>query len=245
MASEKTQKRKRSGASASSDEQLSGLISKAEPRSEKRYEPKASLPAILSIAGAAIGSGLAGAGVYGQWFRVSDPEPHKLAPYLLAAGAALLIAVALLGQFSLAAIHVGDAGIALEKGPNELERLGWNQITNITLTQSALIVKANGKQITVPLASHGQAAAHIMAAAKERIPQKVDETARDALPALDQSAGENITLEPPQAAGLHCKASNKLIAFEKDARFCRRCGEIYHKDGVPRRCVSCEAPLHG
>lgn len=245
MAADKTQKRKRSGAAASatSGEQGSALVSKAEPRSEKRYEPKASAQAILSIAGAAIGSGLAGAGVYGQWFRVSDPEPHKLAPYLLAAGAALLIAVALLGQFSTAAIHVGDAGIALEKGPNELDRIGWYQITNITLTQSALIVKANGRQITVPLGSHGQAAAHIMAEAKERIPNRVDEAARDALPALDKSAGEKLALEPPQAAGLHCKASNKLIAFEKDARFCRRCGEIYHKDGVPRSCVTCEAAL--
>ena len=52
-----------------------------------------------------------------------------------------------------------------------------------------------------------------------------------------------VTLEPAQVAGQKCKASGKLIAFEKDARLCGRCGEIYHKDSVPKRCEVCDARL--
>jgi hypothetical protein len=52
-----------------------------------------------------------------------------------------------------------------------------------------------------------------------------------------------VPLEPPQAAGQRCKASDKLIAFEKDARVCGRCGEVYHKEGVPSACLTCGAKL--
>ena len=60
---------------------------------------------------------------------------------------------------------------------------------------------------------------------------------------LDGDAGEKLTLEPPQVAGQHCKQSDKLIAFEKDGRLCGRCGEVYHKDSVPQRCLTCDAAL--
>jgi hypothetical protein len=65
----------------------------------------------------------------------------------------------------------------------------------------------------------------------------------DALAAPDDAAGEVATLEPPQVAGLRCKATDKIIAFEADARLCGRCGEVYHKEGVPARCGTCDAAL--
>ena len=34
-----------------------------------------------------------------------------------------------------------------------------------------------------------------------------------------------------------------VIAFEKDARLCGRCGELYHKSGVPYLCLTCDARL--
>jgi hypothetical protein len=52
-----------------------------------------------------------------------------------------------------------------------------------------------------------------------------------------------IDLEPPQVAGLRCKATDRPITFERDARLCGRCGEVYHKDGAPKRCLTCEAQL--
>jgi hypothetical protein len=50
-------------------------------------------------------------------------------------------------------------------------------------------------------------------------------------------------LEPPQIAGQSCKATGKVISFEKDARLCGQCGELYHKSGVPDRCLTCDARL--
>jgi hypothetical protein len=219
------------------------LITRTEPRREWRYEPKPSIGAILTLIGAGLGAALAGAGVYAQWFRPEDLGPHKLGPYLLGAGAALMIAVAFFGQLTAKPIRVGDAGIAVEKDPGELDRIAWNRVTTVTLSQSALTVQAGGTIINIPLSLHPQAAARILAEAKERIPARVEDVSGDKLEKIDESAGELITLEPPQAAGLRCKSSDKLIAFEKDARFCGRCGEIYHKDGVPKRCVTCDAVL--
>lgn len=242
MAADKTKKRKRPETS-SAETSGSVLITRTEPRTERRYEPKASMSTLLTLAGAGIGAALAGAGVYGQWFRPDQAEPHKLAPYLLAAGAALLIAVAFFGQLATKPLRVGDAGVGIEKEPGEIERIPWNRVLRVNLGPTSLTVQASGTLINVPLAAHPQAAARILAEAKERIPSRVEEASTENLAKLDNAAGELITLEPPQAAGLRCKNSDKLIAFERDARFCGRCGEIYHKDGVPRRCVSCDPPL--
>lgn len=242
MAADKIKKRKRAE-TPSAETSGSVLITRTEPRTERRYEPKASMTSVLTLIGAALGAALAGAGVYAQWLRPEDIGPHKLAPYLLAAGAALLIAIAFFGQLATKPLRVGDAGVAIEKDPGEIERIPWNRVLRINLAPTALTVQASGTLITVPLSAHPQAAARILAEAKERIPERVEEGSANNVEKLDDAAGELITLEPPQAAGLRCKNSDKLIAFEKDARFCGRCGEIYHKDGIPKRCVSCEAPL--
>ena len=243
MAADKTTKKRKRAETTSAETPSSVLITRTEPRTERRYEPKASIVSILTLAGAALGAALAGAGVYAQWLRPDDADPHKLAPYLLAAGAALLIAVAFFGQLATKPIRVGDAGVGLEKDPADIERIPWNRILRVNLAPTALTIQASGTLVTVPLAAHPQAAARILAEARERIPGRVAGASGDQLEKLDDAAGELITLEPPQAAGLRCKSSDKLIAFEKDARFCGRCGEIYHKDGIPRRCVTCEAPL--
>lgn len=241
---DKARKRKRAeSAGSETTGQGTALITRTEPRQERRYEPKSSVGSILTLIGAGLGAALAGAGVYAQWLRPDDIGPHKLAPYILAAGAAILIATAFFGQLTTKPIRVGDAGVALEKDPGEIERIPWHRITRVALQPTALSVQASGTFITVPLSAHPQAAARILAEAKERIPARVDEVSGDKLEKLDDSAGEVITLEAPQAAGLRCKSSDKLIAFEKDARFCGRCGEIYHKDGVPKRCVTCDAVL--
>ncbi len=87
------------------------------------------------------------------------------------------------------------------------------------------------------------AAARALAEARARIPERVQDIPEGKLPTPDDAAGEVLPLEPPQAAGQRCKATDKLIAFERDARFCGRCGELYHKDGVPKRCLTCSARL--
>lgn len=242
MAADKTKKRRRAEPT-SAETQGAVLITRTEPRTERRYEPKASVISILTLLGAGVGAAMAGAGVYAQWLQPEETGLHKLAPYLLAAGAALLIAVAFFGQLATKPLRVGDAGVGLEKDQGEIERIPWNRVLRINVSASAVTVQASGTLITVPISAHPQAAARILAEARERIPLRVEGAGGDGLEKVDDAAGELITLEPPQAAGLRCKHSDKLIAFEKDARFCGRCGEIYHKDGVPKRCVSCDALL--
>jgi hypothetical protein len=222
------------------------LRTKDDPRRERRFEPKSSLRAVLSVVAMSIGGVLVGAGTYAQWFRAESLGPLKQAPFLLAGGAVLLIAVALFGEQLAKPIRVGDAGVALEKGPAEIERIEWRDVTRLILGRDALTVQSVGSSISVPLGVHQKASARIIAEATARIPKRVEDLGgASALGAPDDSQGEELPLEPPQVAGVHCKKSERVIAFEKDARLCGRCGEVYHKDSVPKRCVTCDAKLKG
>lgn len=245
MAADKTSKRKRktSTEAASGEPEEVGLRQQKDPRSERRYEPKPSVAGLVTIAGAAVGALLAGAGTYAQWFRGDALGPFKLAPYLLAAGAALMIAVAVFGSMGAKPVRVGDAGVAVEKDASEIERIPWYEVSRVALTTNALAVHSSGTFITIPRAAHAQAVARIVAEAKQRVPNVAEDLKSAGLERLDDSIGQVVTLEPPQAAGQRCKSSDKIIAFERDARFCGRCGEIYHKDSAPRRCLTCDAAL--
>ena len=50
-------------------------------------------------------------------------------------------------------------------------------------------------------------------------------------------------VEPLQLAGCRCKSTDRIIAVEKDGRFCAKCGQTYHKEAVPKNCLSCDARL--
>lgn len=222
------------------------LRTKDDPRSERRFEPKASPLAIVSVTAMAIGAVLVGAGTYAQWFRGDELGPLKQAPYLLAAGAFLLLAVALFGQRLEKPIRVGDAGIAREKEPTEIERIEWRDVTRLVLTRDALTVQGVGTSIAVPLDVHRPAAERLAAEIRARLPKRAPDLEGSVnLSAPSDAAGEPIALEPPQIAGAHCKKSERVITFEKDARLCGRCGEVYHKDSIPKRCLTCDARLKG
>lgn len=219
------------------------LITRKEPRYERRYEPKTSSMAIVSVIAMSIGGVAVGAGTYGQWLRAEDLGPHKYAPYLLVAGAILLLGVALFGQSSAKAVRVGDAGVAEEEEGSEVTRIEWRDVVKLILSAGSLTVQASGTAITVPLDVHPQAAARILAEAKVRRPSLAEDVNAGSLSTLDDTQGEVLPLEAPQVAGQRCANSDKIIAFEKDARFCKQCGEVYHKEDVPKRCVTCDAKL--
>ncbi len=219
------------------------LITKKDARYERRYEPKASSMAILSVIAMSIGAVAVGAGTFGQWLRADELGPHKYAPYLLIAGAILLLGVALFGQGTAKPIRVGDAGVGIENEASDIERIEWRDVSKLILSAGSLTVQASGSAIAVPLDVQAQAAARIVAEAGTRIPKRVEDLNAGSLAALDDTQGEVLPLDPPQVAGEHCAKSNKLIAFEKDARFCKQCGEVYHKEDVPKRCVTCDARL--
>ena len=246
MAAEKTTKRKQkktgSEPAGAGGADLA-LRTHDDARSERRFEPTASAMAVISTVAMSVGAVLVGAGTYAQWLRAGDVGPHPAAPFLLAGGAALLIAVALFGQRLAKPVRVGDAGVALEKDPGELDRLEWRDVNRVLFSGGVLSLQGSGTTVSVPVAVHRAAAARIFAEASRRIPAKVEGLDGASLGTPADSEGEKLPLEPPQVAGQHCKQSDKLIAFEKDGRLCGRCGEVYHKDSVPPRCLTCDAAL--
>ena len=48
-----------------------------------------------------------------------------------------------------------------------------------------------------------------------------------------------------QVAGRRCAATDKIISFERDARLCPNCAQVYHKDNVPKECVTCGTEVAG
>ncbi|MDI3290856.1 hypothetical protein [Polyangium sp. 15x6] len=235
-------KTKKGGKKAPSRDEVV-LKLRSDPRTEKRFEPKSSPSAILSVLAFSVAAVLVGAGTYGQWLRDEALGPHKAAPYLLAAGAAVLLVTALFGPRPAQTIRVGDAGVGVEKGANEIERIAWHAVRRIVLGDRTLTVEGEGTSIMISLAALPEAAGKVLREARERIPAKMEDIKAGALENGSEGAAETLPLEPAQVAGLKCKASGKLIAFERDARLCGRCGEVYHKDAVPKRCATCDARL--
>ncbi|MRG91449.1 hypothetical protein [Polyangium spumosum] len=235
-------KTKKGGKKASTRDEVV-LKLRSDPRTEKRFEPKSSPSAILSVLAFSVAAVLVGAGTYGQWLRDEALGPHKAAPWLIAAGAAVLIATALFGPRPALPIRVGDAGVGVEKGGNEIERIAWNVVRRIVLGERSLTVEGEGRSITISLAALPEAAGKVLREARERIPVVVEDLAPGALESRSEAGAETLPLEPAQVAGLKCKASGRLIAFERDARFCGRCGEVYHREAVPKRCETCDARL--
>jgi hypothetical protein len=247
MAAEKTTKRRQRAAKTEPEAPRIMLRLRKDPRREWRYEPATSASAWISVLGLSIASVLLGAGVYGQWLRSAVrpemTEPHPYASYLLLGGALLMAAFALFGPRPAKPIRVGDAGIAVEKGAGELDRIEWRDVTRILVGSDTLTFQGPGTVVAIPMKQHPQAAARAVAEARARIPAKLEDVDTASVPKLDEDAGEVIPLEKPQLAGARCKASDEMIAFEKDARLCGSCGEVYHKAHVPDRCLTCEAQL--
>lgn len=242
MAAEKSTKTKRKASSAKPSTEGAQLRQLSEPRFERRYEPTASPFAIATVVLFSLGAVALGAGVYGQWLRSGDAGPHPWSLYFLIAGAVVLLAVALFGQGAARPVRVGDGGVAVERDDSNIERIAWCDVARLLVTDAAVTVQGEGITISVPRNIQGAAAARIVLEAKERIPHKVDAGVTvEPPPGAADPAKE--PLDPPQIAGRTCKASGKVVSFEKDARLCGRCGELYHKTTVPDRCLTCEARL--
>jgi len=210
-------------------------------RKERRFSGEAgqtSRPAV----GAGIVGGLAlGAGVYAQWVR---SVPLEQAPFILAGGAFTLGAALMFGDAKTPAVRIGDAGIAIEKG-NELVRVPWCDIDRVYVEAGKLHVKSKIAPLSLPISAQKTAVAWILAEGTRRIPDVMDvrREALNDLPEPKDGDGELVTLEALQVAGRACAKTGKTIAFERDARLCPRCAQVYHHTGVPKKCVTCKADL--
>jgi hypothetical protein len=210
-------------------------------RKERRFASESAQASQLAV-GAGIVGGLAlGAGVYAQWVRAI---PLEHAPYILAAGAFTLGAALLFGDQKTPAVRIGDAGIAIEKG-NELVRVPWCDIDRVYVEGGKLHVKSKTAPLALPLAAQSTAVSWILAEGTRRVPDVMDvrREALNDLPEPKDTDGELVTLEAVQVAGRVCAKTGRAIAFERDARLCPRCAQVYHHSGVPKKCVTCKADL--
>jgi len=210
-------------------------------RKERRFVPEATYASRASIAGGMLGALVLGAGVYGQWLR---DEPRVIAPYLFGVGAIALGAALWFGDAGALPVRVGDAGIAIEKG-NELVRLAWCDLERVFSERGELVAKGKDLTLRIPVAAHRAAVAWILSEGTKRMPAAMDvkRQSLEGLPEPKDTDGELVAIEGLQVAGRHCAASGKPVSFERDARLCPVCGQVYLNDQVPAKCVTCGAAL--
>jgi hypothetical protein len=187
-----------------------------------------------------LGAAALGAGAYATWMH---DAPMPAAPYLFGAGTIALVTSLLMGSSDAMPLRVGDAGVAVERGGDQPDRIGWFEIQKVTLEgKDRVVVEGASKRIVAPTAHHAQAAAWILKEALARIPKRVtaDADKRDEIAKGAHDHAEMVPVEPMQVTGRRCKASDVIISFERDARVCKTCGEVYDKKHVPAKCLTCE-----
>lgn len=226
-------------------------------REERRFLPGRDARLTASLVAGGLGSMLLGAGVYIQFMRPPEnPLAVKLGAqvieladkgsFVVGAGALILAAVILLAPDLDSALLVGDGGVGVDDGSDDgARRILWCDIDKLTLTNDTLVVHGPDYKISAPLSSQPQAAAWILREARARIPAIIalDHAEQERIPAADEAAGERRKITDTQIAGRRCRATDRVISYEPDARLCPRCSEIYHKDSVPEACLTCEGPL--
>ena len=210
-------------------------------RKERRFSPEQTYSSGAAVAAGMLGALALGAGMWGQW--ISEPS-HGYALYVFGAGALVLGGALWFGDAGAVPVRLGDAGIALERG-TELTRLSWCDLETVEVSGKQLLIKGKGASFTIPLAAQPKAVAWIMAEGTRRVPGAMNVKKSDltGLPEPKDLDGVLVALEGVQVAGKHCAATGKPIAFERDARLCPNCAQVYLKDAVPKKCVTCDHDL--
>ena len=239
-------------------------------RTERRFVSERSLLATISVAGTVVAGLALGGGAYG-YLMVAPAVTVAL--WLMLGGLLLLAAVIVWGDVEGMTLRVGDGGVARERGGKVILRLAWCDMREVGLRNSEVYIEASSGRLSFAIAANPIAAAWIASEASKRIPTRwkpgnaqagteaeadahtdagTDASAAvaktsgvdvNALPKVSDGDGELVSLEPTQIAGRPCRASGRPIIFEEDACLCPRCGEVYAKDTMPERCLTCDAPL--
>lgn len=212
-------------------------------RKERRFEAESSYASKLAIFAGMAGALALGAGVYGQWVR---DEPLGYAGYLVAVGALVLG----FGMYKTGAdpgsLRVGDAGVAFEKN-NDLVRVLWCDVERVSLEGERLVVRGKQSTVAFPRAAFPRGSALLVAEASRRVPDvvKLSRQEFESAGTSSDADGELVPIEEIQVTGRHCRATDKPISFERDARLCPNCCEVYLKDQVPKKCLTCQQDLGG
>jgi len=214
---------------------------KKRERKERRYTGEQTYASKVTVGVGMLGGLGLGAGVYSQW--VAD-QARNSAPYMVIAGAVLLGGALVFGDLHTSPVRVGDGGVALEKG-RDLVRILWCDLERVRVEDGKLLLEGDEQTISIPIAGQPQAVARILAEGTRRVPGAMDvkKSALVGLPEPSERDGEILTMETLQVAGRHCAKSDRPIAFERDARLCPQCCQVYLRDEVPKKCVTCETEL--
>ena len=193
-----------------------------------------------------------GAGFWGQWgfsmATLTEPVPYSM--WVLATGAVLLGIAIWIGTSGDTIVRVGSAGIGEEKSGN-VRRIPWYALKSIGFEHGALV--ANGSDeggakyaFRVKQSTSPQAVAWIVSQARERVPDAVElsETESGTIGDAAKKAGEWAEPPPLQVVGKRCAKTDKIIAYEPDARVCPRCERVYHRSHVPKVCVCGNSLAH-
>jgi hypothetical protein len=208
---------------------------------ERRFEAEVATPQYVWVILVNLGAIALGAGFYGQFFV--DPA-ISYAPFVMASGVVLVAAYLLFGSDDGTVLVVGELGLGFEQD-GKTSRTRWYEVEGVALGGGLLKVETTGKPINVPLKQHAPAARRIVAEALKRLPKRVELDDEDVhgLGEPNTKEGDHVEIEPPQVTNQFCSATDKALTFEKDVRMCSRCGALYHRAGVPRRCGECDKKL--
>lgn len=210
-------------------------------RKERRFTAEATYASKLAIGGGMAGALALGAGVYSQWVR---DEPTDYAGYLVAVGALVLGAALFRTGADPGTLRVGDAGVGFERN-NDLVRILWCDIERVSLEGDQLSVRGKHANLSFPKAAFPKGTALLIAEAGRRVPDvvKLSRAQIEAAGTATDADGELVTIEEVQVAGRHCRATDKPVSYERDARLCPNCCEVYLKDDVPKKCLTCGREL--
>lgn len=211
--------------------------SNSKPLRELRFSPDSTQTTLRAAAPGFLGSLALGAGVYANW--IAD-TPSPLGWWLTVGGAVALLVAFWQTNVGLHPIRVGNLGIAVESGA-EVLRIHWCDIRKLELDARQLRVSSGDTAFSVPVAPARSAISYIVREARRRVPDRVRlvEAVLDSLPAAKEADGELVTPDGVQLVGRHCAASGAPITFEREARICPHCGQVYLDKQVPGRCKSC------
>ncbi len=230
-------KRKRKGSAARS------LRHVDESFAELRFEPKTTARDLGSVLLMSFGALALGAGIYAQFFWHAEPAP-SYAPLLLVAGLGLLVGYGFYGVGGAEPLVVGELGIGLEQH-GRVTRLSWYQIAQVKLAHEALVVESGGKPLSLPLRTYPSGVRRVLRELHKRLPERIalDDAALATLAEPGPDPGERQPADPPQVTELFCRATHRALSMERDVRMCARCCVLYHRSGVPARCLECGATL--
>jgi hypothetical protein len=224
-------------------------------RRERRFLPQATTS--KNVVKAVFGAGAAamGAGTWAQFghgLMESELPPYAFGPWLIGAGAVACGLAVWLGTSGERPLRVGAGGIGVESGGGQIIRTPWYGVDRIGWDPDTSTLSGRGEDemggktsLTLSPRSHPAAVGWIVKEGRDRIPDKVDVPEEaSGLPEAWAGDGQVLVMEEVQVVGRRCAKTDRIIAYEPDARVCPRCERVYYKLEVPDEC-ECGGSLQG